>query len=145
MVNIYLESTIKAPQKGPGRAMWIVELVKDDNPEKIVTRQGLTEFAETTEDAIILTILSEALMIIGKPCTIRIFTKAQGVFWTLETRRYAGWKRAKWQRDSVKSTKNAHLWEIISHALEKKATEWTVTDEEHSYQNYMRTELRKWQ
>ena len=80
MVNVYLESTIKAPQKGEAIGIWIVEFVKDNDPSKFVIRQGGCQFAETTEDAIILTLLAEALMILIKPCEIRIFTKARGVF-----------------------------------------------------------------
>ena len=123
--------------------MWLVEFVKDDQPDKFVTRQGFTQFADTTEDAIILTILIEALLILNKPCTIRIFSKARGVFSTLESRRYEGWSAQKWLKSDQKSVKNAHLWDIVAHALEKH--EWTVTDEDHSYQEYMRSELKKWQ
>ena len=123
--------------------MWLLEFVKDDDPSKFVTRQGFTEYAETTEDAIVLTVLIHALQILNKPCKIRIFTKAHGVFNTRESRRFENWKAQKWLKSDAKSVKNANLWDIVAHGLEKH--EWSVTEEEHSYQEYMRTEIKKWQ
>lgn len=143
MLNIYVESTIRPPQKATGKAMYIAEFVSDKNPESFVTREGYAEFGETTEDAAILTILIEALLILNKPCTIRIFTKAKGILSTLESRRYETWQGQKWLKSNKESVKNAHLWDIVAHALEKH--DWTVTDEDHSYREYMRSELKKWQ
>ena len=143
MVNIYLESTIKPPRKGEASGMWIVEYVQDKDPNKFVTLQGGCSFAETTEDAIILTLLAESLMRFHKPCEIRIFTKAQGVLNTLETRRFNTWSAQNWLKSDGKAVKNAHLWDIVARALEKHT--WTVTDEDHSYREYMRSELKKCQ
>ena len=95
MLNIYVESTIRPPQKAAGKAMYIAEFVSDKNPESFVTREGYAEFGETTEDAAILTILIEALLILNKPCTIHIFTKAKGILSTLESRRYEAWQGQK--------------------------------------------------
>ena len=107
--------------------MYIAEFVSDKNPESFVTREGYAEFGETTEDAAILTIL----------------TKAKGILATLESRRYEAWQGQKWLKSNKESVKNAHLWDIVAHALEKH--DWTVTDEDHSYREYMRSELKKWQ
>ena len=111
--------------------MYIAEFVSDKNPESFVTREGYAEFGETTEDAAILTILIEALLILNKPCTIRIFTKAKGILSTLESRRYETWQGQKWLKSNKESVKNAHLWDIVAHALEKH--DCTITDEDHSY------------
>ena len=143
MVNIYLESTIKPPRKGEASGMWLVEYVNDKDPAKLVTIEGGCRFKETTEDAIILTCLIQALMRFFKPCEIRIFTKAKGVLSTLETGRYATWRALKWQKSDGNAVKNAHLWDIVAHSLEKY--KWTITDADHSYQDYMRAELKKWQ
>ena len=142
MLNIYLESTIRPPQKAAGKAMYIVELVIKNQP---VTVQGFAEYAETTEDAITLTVLSEALLRLNKPQEIRIFTKAKGVLSTLESRRYKAWKDQKWLKSNGEPVKNAFLWDIVAHGLEHKTTKWTVTDDDHSYEDYMRAELKRWQ
>ena len=123
--------------------MWLVEYVNDKDPAKLVTIEGGCRFKETTEDAIILTLLIQALMRFFKPCEIRIFTKAKGISSTLESRRYEAWQGQKWLKSNKESVKNAHLWDIVAHALEKH--DWTVTDEDHSYREYMRSELKKWQ
>ena len=64
------------------------------------------------------------------------------VFANLESRKYEIWKAQKW-RGTSEIIKNYELWEILSGQLAKH--KWTVTDNEHSYSNWMKDELRKWQ
>ena len=143
MLNIYIDSTIKAPAKREAKGMYLLEYVNDKDPEKFVTRQGFTEYAETTEDAITLTAIIEALSLLNKPCKIRIFTKARNVFNTLEQRRNETWRQSKWQNSSQNMVKNCELWELLTHTLERH--EWEITTEGHSYENFMESELKKWQ
>ena len=143
MLNIYIDSTIKAPAKREAKGMYLLEYVNDKDPEKFVTRQGFTEYAETTEDAITLTAIIEALSLLNKPCKIRIFTKARNVFNTLEQRRNETWRQSKCQNSSQNMVKNCELWELLTHILERH--EWEITTEGHSYENFMESELKKWQ
>ena len=141
-VNIYAASTIKAPARREAKAMWIVEFVRDANPFDPVIRKGFIEFGETTEDAVILTALAEALGILTKECEICIFTKCRGVFSTLETRRYEGWRANKWRNSYQNMVKNAELWEILIGFLEKHT--WSASQESHSFEALMESELKKW-
>lgn len=143
MLNIYVDSTIRAPRRGDGKGMYLVEFVSDKDPEKIETRQGFLYLPDTTEDEIILTTMIEAVNILNRSCKVRIFTNAKHVFSTLECRKNADLRSRKWLSASEKSIKNAPLWEIITQHLEKH--EWTITDEDHSFREYMRSELKKWQ
>lgn len=125
--------------------MYLVEFVPDKHPDKFQTWREYAEYGETTEDAIILSVLIKALMRITRPCEIRIFTKAKSVFSTLESRRYNTWRDNNWLKGNGEAVKNAHLWDVAQDLLASKSTEWTVSDEDHSYQEYMRSELKKWQ
>ena len=142
-VNIYVKANIKAPQKHEAKAMWLVEFVREKNPEDPITRQGFVEFAETTEDAIVLTALIEAVNILTKECEICIFTKARNVLATLDTRRYEGWRHQKWLNASQNMVKNAELWEILIGHLAKH--KWKTSAETSSFDSLMETELKKWQ
>ena len=122
--------------------MWLVEFVREKKPDDPVIRKGFIEFAEITEDAIVLTALIKALSILTKECEIRIFTKARGVLATLETRRYEGWRAQKWLNTSQNITKNAELWEIITGLLDNH--EWSIGTGENTFESLMETELRKW-
>ena len=143
MLNIYIDSTIRAPRRGDGKGMYLVEYVSDKDPEKIETRQGLLYLPDTTEDEIMLTTLIEGVNILNRPCKIRIFTNAKHIFSTLESHKNADLRSRKWLSASEKSIKNAPLWEIITQQLEKH--DWTITSEEHSFREYMKSELKKWQ
>lgn len=117
-VNIYVKANIKAPQKHEAKAMWLVEFVREKNPEDPITRQGFVEFAETTEDAIVLTALIEAVNILTKECEICIFTKARNVLATLDTRRYEGWRHQKWLNASQNMVKMPNCGKSLSDILQ---------------------------
>ena len=142
-VNIYVETTIKAPARKEGRAMWLIEFVREKNPSDPIIRKGFVEFAETTEDQITLTALINAIAKLTKECEICIFTKAKGVLSTLELRRFEGWKKSKWQNSSQNMVKNAELWDVLSELLQRHT--WKTSIEKHSFESLMETELRTWQ
>lgn len=137
-----METNIKAPAKREAKAMWLVEFVSDKDPEKTVTRQGFVEFGQITEDAITLTAMIEALSILRKPCKVHIYTKARGIYGTLEQSRNIAWRSQKWHKATGDLVKNAELWEILTRILETH--EWELADSGHSFEKYMESEIRKW-
>ena len=123
--------------------MYLVEYVSDRNPEKMKTWPAVfTDLPDTTENILTLVTLIKALGRFTKPTQIRIFTNAQGVFGVLESRNYAVWRSQKWRGASQNIIKNNELWEILIPLLELH--EWTVTTDEHSFEKYMESELKKW-
>jgi ribonuclease HI len=139
-VNIYVDSTIKNPNRGEGTAMYLLECIVKNEPKTI---EGFVHLPDTTEDAIILTALIEALGRLIKPTTVRIFTKSRGVFGaintgSIQTAKTKGFRNAKGQ-----SVKNAELWSIFLSFIPKY--KWTITQEDHSFEKYMKAELKKWQ
>lgn len=138
-VNIYVDSTIKNPNRGEGTAMFLLECETQKGPK---TLQGFVHLPDTTEDSIILTALIEGLGHFLKETPIRIFVKAPGVFNAIDTGRIQTAKLNGFRTAKGQSIKNAELWSILLSLLPKH--KWTITNEEHSYQNYMKSELKKW-
>lgn len=144
VVNIYIDSTIKAPRRGDGSGIYLVEWVDDKNPEKFKTWPAvLFDLPDTTENTTVLIALIEALCRFTKQTKIRIFTKSKWLFQTLESRKYAEWRSQKWRGASENIIKNHELLEILIPLLEKH--EWTITTDEHSYDLILESELKKWQ
>lgn len=139
VTNVYVDSTIKNPKRGEGTAMYLLEYVTDKGP---ATAKEFIHLPDTTEDAIILTALIEALGHFLKKTEIKLFVKSPGVFnaissGRIQKARIDGFLNAKGQ-----SIKNAELWAIFLSMIPKHS--WTITDEDHSYSNWMKDELKKW-
>ncbi|MBQ6318223.1 MAG: hypothetical protein IJI23_00335 [Lachnospiraceae bacterium] len=138
-INIYIQSSIKPPRRGAAKAMYmIMSPAKPDDPVK-----GFLELPDTTEDAITLSAIIEALQRFTRPTTIRIYTKCNGVFHALDTGRIQSAKMNGFRNSKDQPTKNAELWEIFLSLVPKFS--WTITQEDHEYENWMRSELDKWQ
>ena len=136
-VNIYIDSTIKAPQRGSATAMYIIECPAA--PDNVV--KGFVEFPDTTEDAITLTAIIEALGRFTKESHIRIYTKCNGVFCGLDTGRIQMSRVNGWKNSKGVPNKNAELWDIfISTAARHR---WTITQEDHSFMEIMRMDLKR--
>lgn len=116
----------------------IMSPAKPDDPVK-----GFLELPDTTEDAITLSAIIEALQRFTRPTTIRIYTKCNGVFHALDTGRIQSAKMNGFRNSKDQPTKNAELWEIFLSLVPKFS--WTITQEDHEYENWMRSELDKWQ
>ena len=138
-VNIYVDTTIKAPNRGAGKSMFLIE--SPTAPDNVV--KGFIALQETTEDAITLVTIIKALNRFTKPSKINIFTKCNGVYHSINSRRCFEYQKNRWINAKGTQVKNAELWEILVDILPKH--EWTVTQADHSFMEYMRSELKKWQ
>lgn len=142
-VNLYVDSTIKAPRRGEGKAMYLLECIIKDEPK---TMQGFIYLPDTTEDAAILTAMIEALgrcretasVKIGK---IKMFTTSS-IFNAVDSGRIQGTRLKGFKNAKGQPAKNAELWDIFISMVGKH--NWKITDERHSYSEYMRSELKKW-
>ena len=141
-VNIYVDSTIKNPQRGEGIAMYLLECIIKDEPKTIEEHICLPD---TTEDAAILTALIEALGRVRDPAKtkVKLFVRAQGVYNAISSGRIQASKIDRFKNAKGKPVKNAELWSILLTTVMRY--HWTITDKEHSYEQYMRGELKKWQ
>ena len=119
--------------------MYLIEC--PSSPDNVV--KGFTVLQETTEDAITLVSIIRALNRFSKPSKISIFTKCNGVYHTLDSGRCFEYQKNRWITAKGTQVKNAELWDILVNLLAK--FEWTIIQADHSFQEYMRSELKKWQ
>lgn len=141
-VNIYVDTTIKAPNRGTGKSMFLLECPK--YPDYVKT--GFFELDDTTEDRLTLITAILALNRIKEskdPSIVKIYTKCNGVYYNIESGRWLDYKAAGWRNSKGNQIMNAELWMILEPMLQKH--QWTVTQEDHSYMTLMKSELSKWQ
>ena len=138
-VNIYVDTTIKAPSRGPGKSIYLIECPA--HPDNVV--KGFSKFQDTTEDALTLLTIIKALQRFTKKAKISIFTKCNGVYHAIDTGRCFKYKEDDWKNAKGQQIKNAELWDLLIENL--TGHEWTITQADHSFMEYMRTELKRWQ
>lgn len=139
MVNVYVDSTIKNPSRGEAKAMYLLEYMVKGEP---ATLTGFIQLPDTTEDAAILTALIEALGRFIKQTDIKLFVRSPGIFNAIDSGRIQGTRLKGFRNAKGEPAKNAELWDIFISLVGKH--HWKITNEEHSYQNYMKTELKRW-
>lgn len=110
-------------------------------PDKVV--KDFIHLPDTTEDAATLTAIIEALQRFTKPSKLRIFTKCNGVFFAIDTGRIQSSKMDGFKNAKGQPTRNAELWHIFLSLISKHS--YTITQEDHSFRDYIRSELKKCQ
>lgn len=138
-VNIYIETTIRAPAKRDGAYIYVLEFVKSSGEP--VTRQEIKHIKETTENELVLRAIVSALNRLTKNCEIRINTKCQHVLNTVQNLHHIQWEKSDWINSKGKEVKNKELWQ--QYVKMSRIHVITVLSSEHSYQEWMRRELKK--
>lgn len=138
-VNIYVGTTIKAPSRNAGKSMYLIEC--PTSPDYVV--KGFVALQDTTEDAITLVTIIKALNRFTKPSKINVFTKCNGVYHTIDSGRCFEYQSKHWKNSKGTQIRNAELWDILIDLLAKH--KYTITQADHSFMEYMRSELKQWQ
>ena len=142
-VSIYVSSTIKAPRRGQSKAMFLLETIIDNEPK---TMQGFIDLPDTTEDAAILTAMIEALGRCRESANVKIskikLYTTSAIYNAVNSGRIQLTRTKGYMNAKGQPAKNAELWDIFISLVGKH--NWSITDEDHSYSNYMRSELNKW-
>lgn len=143
-VNIYIETSIKAPRKGKAAGMWLIEfLTSSDIP---VTRSGTIAGEGMTENALALRLLVEAFRRLTKTCLVSVNTECGHIL--SATARAEGrppwiqeWETAGWTNKGGKPVANKELWQELSALMRNHSVEFK--NEWHSYRLVMKTEIGK--
>ena len=138
-VNIYIETTIKGPAKRDGAYIYILEFVRESGEP--VTRQEVKHLEDTTENELVLRAMISALNRLTKNCEIRINTQCHHVLNTVQNLWHIQWEKSDWINSKGKEVKNKELWQQYVRMSQIHVI--TVLSSEHSYQDWMRRELKK--
>lgn len=82
----------------------------------------------------------EALGRMKRPVHLKIYTNCGHVLHSLQNHWPIQWKNNGWKNAKGKPVSNAELWEKVMEELEPHV--YLITEEEHTYSVWMRTELR---
>lgn len=137
-VSIYIETSIKGPKTARAAGEWLVEFVTSSRIP--VTRSGIIIKEKTSENALALELLKEALSILTKTCSIRINTKCRHILQALENEWPKQWKKNGWRKAGGKDLANAELWKEVSELMERHLIE--MESGWHEYQDVMLMDVR---
>lgn len=145
LVTVYVESGIRGPARRSGAGTWLVEYIrKDGTPETrpVDPADAVTWLPDTTQAALELNMLIDALSILTKPCSVRINTECEHILNVFENGWIEKWKESDWQNSKGKPVANAELWQQVSEYIDVHE-DVLVEKGENSYRNIMQMEILK--
>lgn len=138
-VKIYIETDIPPMKRCRGNVIYILET---ETAKGNATATKWIPMESATQNRITLEALEEALSRISMPCYITVYTDCQYVANALRNR----WI-LKWQQDNWKNSKGREICDVASwQAIAQATGQHTITvmpNKGSSYQEWMRTELRR--
>ena len=140
-VSIYIETTIKGPRPRMAAGAWLAEYITSQNEPK--TREGKLFCERTTENALTLALLSEALDSLARTCTcsIRVNTECRHVVNAVKKGWVEQWKKNGWMNAKGVPVKNVELWQQVSEKMERHLVAFDLGD--HSYRKMMRDGIHR--
>lgn len=96
---------------------------------------------KTTENALTLELLKDALSILTKPCSIRVNTQCPHIFHSIKNRLPERWEKGGWLNAKGKPLGNAALWQQVYGLMKMHSVK--AASEPHEYQDVMRNDIKK--
>lgn len=137
-VNIYIENGVRGAKVKEGKAMYLLEC---NIQGQLVTKNGLITRKNCSKMELELTCLIEALKRMQKKAEIRIFTRSESLYGTMNNLWHIQWQKNDWKNAKGKPVKHSELWQQIIELLEIHT--WSVTMDEHPYRKWMQNELSR--
>lgn len=138
-VTIYIETSFHGPAIRQAAGAWLIEYIKTNgDPE---TRQGVIKEDKTTENALALELLKEALGKLTKPCSIRVNTQCEHILNVMENHWLPQWEKNGWRNAKNKPVKNVELWQQCQELMQRHCI--SFSNVKNSYGNVMQAEIRK--
>ena len=138
-VNIYIETSVRGPRRGAAAGMWLAEYGKRDGTTE--TRSGVLYREDTTQNALTLELLNSALLILTKPCSVRVNTECTHVLNVMRNGLLPTWEKNGWINAKGEPVKNREAWERAVSLMSAHAV--TVGNGWHGYLETMRRDIRK--
>lgn len=138
-VTIYIESSFHGPAVRAAAGEWLIEYIKKDgSPE---TRQGILLKDMTTENALALELLRDALLRLKKPCSIRVNTECEHILNVMANHWLPQWEKNDWKNAKGKPVKNVELWQQCKELMQEHIV--SFGDGTNSYKSVMQAEIKK--
>lgn len=138
-VNVYIETSASGPAIREAAGEWLVEYITSTGIP--VTRGGTLWKERTTENALALELLKEALGVLAKTCSVRVNTQCRHILNTVNNHWLPQWEKHGWVNAKGKPVGNMELWQQVYALMGKHFLE--VTSGWHEYREVMRHDIRK--
>lgn len=151
-VRIFIVDSWNGPAKRDGVAEWILEYMKDGEPE---TEEGFIHLKAGTQPQGVLMALINAFHVLDalakknileSPHTVRAYTDCTHVSAAVRNGWPLQWQETGWRNARGKPVRNAALWKMLSEKSAGRA--WTMETGRHEYtsvmQDAVKKELRQW-
>ena len=140
-VNIYIETSINGPGTREAAGKWLVEFVKENGIP--VTRSGMAWRKKTTQNALTLELLRDALSILTKTCSIRVNTQCEHILSAVDNQWVPRWEKNGWANAKGKPVGNAGLWQQVYSMIRERYHFMEICTGAHRYQVEMQDDIRK--
>ncbi len=140
-ITVYVETTIKQPSKGQAAGAWLVEYITGS--DRAVIRKGGLYRWETTENALVLELIRDALSILTKPCSAWVNTQCGHVLSAVQKHWMRQWKEEGWKNAKGRPVKNAELWQQAEEQMRKHCVSFDCRRPDSQYLEIMQTEMAK--
>lgn len=138
-VTIYIETSSHGPAVRSCKGTWLIEYIKQDGTPE--TRQGVIAEEKTTENAMTLEVMKQALEKLTKPCQIRINTKCEHVLNVMRNHWLPQWEKNEWKTAKGAEVKNKELWQQCRELMSNHLMEFV--NEYNPYGEVMKLEIEK--
>lgn len=138
-VTIFIETSLRGPAIRRAAGEWLIEYIKrTGEPE---TRQGILAKERTTENALALELLRDALSRLTKSCSVRVNTQCEHILNVMQNHWLPQWEKNGWKNAKGQPVKNEELWKECRALMLKHSVYFEKG--ESSYRDVMQREIRK--
>ncbi|MDE7331247.1 MAG: hypothetical protein K2O16_03250 [Lachnospiraceae bacterium] len=138
-VDIYIVITRKGGFRGKAAGMWRIRYTTMKGTEE--TREDIIFRECTTENALTLELLRDALSRLTKTCSVRVNTECAHILNTIKSRRLQTWRAGGWISAKGEPVKNMALWQEVAALMDRHLVEFVTGN--HSYRRYMKYEIKR--
>lgn len=138
-VSIYIETSVQGLMLGEAAGEWLVEYI--GSKEIPVTRNKVVYHEKTTENALALELLRDALSILTKTCSVRVNTECKHILNATQNHWLPQWRKNDWINAKGKLVANKELWQQVSDLMDHHYVEFTSGY--HSYRNVMQEDINR--
>lgn len=138
-VNIYIETITKGFGTKEAAGEWLVEFTTPSGRKE--TREGMLWRKETTDFALTLELIRDAISILTKTCSILVTTNCGYVSGNIEL--VPRWEKNGWIAAKGEPVKNKELWQQVYGLIRKHYHFVEFRSVAHEYQELMKYNIRK--
>lgn len=142
-VTVYIVTDARPPSKRQAAGAWLIEYRFTTCNKKPEIREGGLYRWKTTENAIVLELIRDALSRLTKPCSVWVNTQCELVLNAAKRCWIRQWEEDGWKNAKGKPVKNAELWQQAAKEMAKHCVSFDNRMPHAEYLEIMQEEMDK--